>query len=1420
MNSTLEFLNQLRSQDIQISVADGQIKINAPQGVLTPELKYELKNRKSDIMAYFEKANRLVDQQEPIVAVPRVGNLPVSFAQERLWFLEKLNPGEAAYHIPFALVVTGKLDIDALQQSTQALINRHETLRTTFREVDGQPVSVVHTPMQIRIEHLDTAVTEDEAIRTFIHHPFDLSRGPLFRLGVYQRAEEEHVLVFNIHHMIVDGWSLGIIVQELFTLYACQRTGTAPTLPPLPLQFIDFAHWQRRYIANKTVENSVHFWREQLAGAPAFLDLPTDYPRPHYYTTAGDTVAFTLPPELAQDIKALSHQTQTTLYMLLLAAFQALLYRYSQQEDLVIGSPVANRAQTEVEKMIGFFTNTLALRAQFTASTSFASLLTQVRTTTLQALAHQAVPFDKVVETLQPERNPAHNPIYQVLFALQNNTFELPNIPGLTVTYKNVNTATSKLDLFLEMWEEDDQIAARLEYNTALFSRATIVRMSKHFQTLLAGMVAAPDTAVSRINLVTNTERAYLLKTWNQTETDPLPYPLIHKRFETCVRQHPQAAALEMGDEIITYEQLNQRANQLAHYLQEQGIGPDALVGIFLPRSVDVIVAVLGVLKAGGAYLPLDPIYPHSRRAYMLGNANAQLVLTHQTMQNELGSDTVASICLDTQWPIIAQFPDTNPVSSVTAENLIYVIYTSGSTGKPKGVALPHRAIANLINWQLQHTILPEGARTIQFTSLSFDVSCQEIFTALCAGDTLVLITDSLRRDMVALANFLHHQEIARLYLPFIALQQLAAICSQKNIVPIHLREIITAGEQPQLTDTLRHLFRKLPDAILVNQYGPTESHVVTAHTVTDFTDAAALLPPIGKPIDNTQIYLLDAHLEPVPVGIIGELYIGGTNVAQGYINQPEITATRFIPNPFADLHTFDTAGRQIADQRLYRTGDLARYLPDGTIQYLGRGDNQVKLRGYRIELSEVEMVLASHSAIRETAVIVREDTPGDKRLVAYVTTTTKTAVSELRQYLQPRLPEYMLPSAFVFLDKMPLTPSGKVNRRALPEPEYGQRQQGAEITAPRTELETQLVALWQQVLKVKEVGIHDNFFELGGHSLLALRLFFQIDQKFGVNLPLITLFKGGTIEHLAAEIRRQQGKAAWSVAEIMQPVGDKPPFFCIHGITGDLLWFRELAQLMAPERPFVGLRSRGLDGVQAPLPTIEAMAACYINEIRQIQPEGPYYLGGASFGGTVVLEVGQQLKQQGQEVALLVMFDHVPYNETLDEDRTRPKFIDILKNLPYWAESFVKLGPERMFARLQRQIRVRIHSLQWKRSHDRSLSLQEITAADLLDYGAELPEHRRTLIETNFCAMNAYFPQPYDGPVLVFRAKARPLLGSRDPVVGWQALADGKLLAQTVPGSHEGMFQSPNVHVLANYLHMYLEEAETNFKDTYEHEL
>ncbi|QFZ12020.1 non-ribosomal peptide synthetase [Anabaena sp. YBS01] len=989
----------------------------------------------------------------------------------------------------------------------------------------------------VDLQHLSTTEKEiatQQLAKQQAIQPFDLATQALVRVTLVVLSETEQVLLLCMHHIVSDGWSIGVFIQELAALYNAYshgqtslRDATRTPLAPLPVQYADFAIWQRQWLQGDVLQRQLSYWEQQLKDAPALLSLPTDRPRPAVQTDNGAYQEFALSAELTDRLVKLSQEQGCTLFMTLLAAFDTLLYRYTGQEDILVGSPIANRDRSEIEGLIGFFVNTLVMRANLAGNPSFCELLTRVREMAMEAYSHQHLPFEMLVEALQPERDLSHTPLFQVMFVLQNAPTSQVELTGLTVSPFPMKGANARFDLTLIMQNTASGLVGVWEYNTDLFDASTIERMTGHFVTLLAGIVANPEQPIAQLPLLTPPEKQKLLVEWNDTQVD---YPLdkcIYQLFEEQVERTPNAVAVEWGNQQLTYQQLNGRANQLAHYLQSLGVKADVLVGLCVERSLEMVIGLLGILKAGAAYVPLDPEYPPERLSFILEDAQVSVLLTQQSLVDRLPQHQAKLICLDTDARLITHNSQENLICSVKTNNLAYLIYTSGSTGQPKGIAMNQLALCNHILWHQDNLKIARGAKTLQFASISFDVSFQEIFTTWCSGGTLFLITEELRRDTSALLDFLQEKAIERIFLPFVGLQQLAEVAVSNGCVNTHLREIITAGEQLQITPAISQWFHKLTNCTLHNQYGPSESHLATSFTLSDAVETWPVLPPIGRPIANAQIYILDKFLQPVPVGVPGEVYIAGVLLAQGYFNRHELTQEKFIPHPF----------ETVEGKKLYKTGDLARYLPDGNIESLGRIDNQVKIRGFRIELGEVEAVLSQYGDVQASCVVVREDTPGNKRLVAYVVPEKQQILSvrEVRDFLKEKLPEYMLPSAIVILDALPLSPNGKLDRRALPAPDL-HSQLSDKYVAPRNPTEEILAGIWAQVLKLEQVGIHDNFFELGGHSLLATQLISRIRTTWNIELPLRSLFAAPTVAELSANIQQLQQQDLEPTASAILP--------------------------------------------------------------------------------------------------------------------------------------------------------------------------------------------------------------------------------------------------------------------------------------------
>ena len=1018
-------------------------------------------------------------------------------------------------------------------------------------------------------------------------------------------------------------------------LYRAQLEGRPSDLAELEIQYGDFAAWQREWFVGERLDSQLSHWKRVLDGAPNLLELPTDRARPAHQLDRGGRVRALFPPELAERLDALSREEGATLFMTLLAAFATLLSRYSDQNDMVIGTPVANRQRVELEPLIGFFANTLALRIDLSEDPTFRTAQRRVRTCVLDALAHQDLPFEQLVAELNPARSLSHTPLFQVLFQLQ-----LPDadetagyqLPGVEVTRVDVDRGKSKFDLALTMRSGADGLHASLEYSAELFDHETAKRMLGHLRNLLLGVAEDADRAVSQLPLLNDDEQDQLAR-WNRTRT---AYPdgerCVHELVELQVERSPDAAAVSFRGEELSYNELNARADQLALRLAELGVGPDVSVAISMNRSPELVIAVLGVLKAGGAYTPLDPSYPQERIRFMLHETGPPVLLTTAQMARGLPDSPARVLLVDDEMTVDRR----GGLVGSSPDNLAYVLFTSGSTGWPKGVAMPHRSLSNLLLWQKEHFHARPDARTLQFASLNFDVAFQEIFSTLTSGGTLVLVDDETRRDAEALLRFLDSEAIERLFLPFAALQHLAETAVERGHHLDSLREVITAGEALQASIAIRRFFAGLQDCVLQNQYGPTESHVATAYTLARDSAVWPDAPPIGAPIANTHIRILDRYGAQVPVGVPGQLHIGGTPLARGYLNQPDLTSERFVADPFGG-----------SGDRLYRTGDLARYQRDGNLEFLGRIDDQVKVRGYRVELGEIESVLLRHEGLREAAAVVREDVGGEGLLVGYVvpTETPGPTASELRAFLGSYLPEFMVPSAFVIVEALPLGATGKIDRRALPAPDRRQAVQ-VELVAPRNETERALAAIWQNVLGITApIGVTDDFFALGGHSLLAVRLLAKVERVLRVKLPLATLFEDSTVERMAARISElAHGDRRLPTLTPLKSSGSKPPLFLLHGRDGELMFYKDLVGALSADQPAYGIQPVGFDGKELPFLSVQEMAAHYVKELRAFAPDGPYLLAGYCFSGVLAYEVAHQLTEEGRAPALLALIDAPPF--------------------------------------------------------------------------------------------------------------------------------------------------------------------------------
>jgi len=1078
------------------------------------------------------------------IITPRrsAGPSPLSFPQQRLWFLDQLEPGSPFYNLPVALRLGGPINLAALERSLNEIVRRHEILRTTFRVTDGRPEQVVSPPEWTPLTRQDlTSIPEQEREREASElvsreaaRPFDLSNGPLLRSLVVRMTKTDHILLLTMHHIVSDGWSINLLLSELAAAYGALSHGNPSPLPDLPIQFADFSAWQREWLQGETLEAEVTYWKASLAGAPFVLELPTDRPRPAVKSFRGAQHLQAIPGRLADRLRHLSRREGATLFMTLLTAFYVLLFRYTNQRDLLVGSPIAGRDREELEHLIGFFVNTLVLRGDVSGNPPFTELLGRVREGALGAYAHQSLPIERLVEELKPDRDASQTPLFQVMFALQNVGTREFQIPGVQAAPFRLEGSTARFDLFLSMTEGSGDLGGLWEYDTDLFDASRISRMAEHFETLLEEIASHPHRRISDLALLPEPERRIVLVEWNDTAADYPRDQCIHHLFEAQVERTPGHTAFTLGTEALTYQDLNRRANRLAHDLQRLGIGPGSLVGICVPRSWEMVVGLFAILKAGGAYVPLDPSYPSERIGYMLADARPAVLLTSRQVAATLPGGTPGKVIyLDEQRPEGDEKSARNPVSTAAPDDPAYVIYTSGSTGKPKGVVGLHRGAVNRFHWMWTSYPFRPGEICCQKTSLSFVDSVSEIFGPSLAGVPTVLLREELVRDVPRLVETLAEQRITRLVLVPALLRAILDQGSDLSDRLTHLNLWMSSGEALR-EELVERFYERLPTATLLNLYGSSEASADS--TVFDTRGAQASPVPIGRPIANHRVFLLDEIGQPVPLGVSGEIHIAGEGIAGGYWNRPELTAERFRPDPFAA----DAGGR------LYRTGDLGRYRTDGAIDYLGRIDLQTKVRGHRVEPAEIEAALAEHPSVREAAVVAHRDASGEDRLIAYVVPRgdRPSGPGELRAFLARKLPDPMMPAIFVSLEALPRTPSGKLDRRALPAPDPSARATEVPYEAPRTDLERALAGVWAELLQSERVGIHDDFFGLGGHSLLATQLVSRVRKLLRVELPLRVVFEAPTVAGLALAISQSQAEALDSrdIARLLDEIERQAP--------------------------------------------------------------------------------------------------------------------------------------------------------------------------------------------------------------------------------------------------------------------------------------
>ena len=1313
----------------------------------------------------------------------------LSYSQQRLWMLGQLYPGLTAYNDCSVTRFGGELDTEVLRRSLNEIMRRHEPLRTTFSMRHGIPVQVVHPPGRMELPISDLSTLPEDAWSAAIQRsalaeaevPFDPSRDFPWRIRLLRFNHQEHVLVLRHHHIANDGWSWSIFWRELRALYEVSGDLDRSGLPELPVQYADYAAWQHQWVRSDEAAAQLAYWTRQLADAPPLLEMPADRFRPAIPTFRGARHTFKISLSSTRALKQWSESRRATLFMGLLAGLKILLHRYTGQTDLVIGSPIAGRTRPEIEGLIGFFLNSLALRTQLSGEMTANDVLARVRETTLNAYARQEIPFETVLEALQPERSLSYTPLFQVMLNLLNTPLQEYRLADLEVERIPLDRGTSRLDLLISMTECDEGLQGHVEYNTDLFDHATVEQMISHYGRLLQAIVNQPDERIALLPLLSADEQKKILIDWNQTDSDFAEHPGFVRQFERQAESTPDAVAFICGDERLTFEELNHRANSLAHLLSSLGVGPGVRVGLCLERSLELVTSLMAIFKAGGVYVPLDPSYPASRLRFMIAQAQPRVIVTRSTLR----------ACVESAGPTIVSVDDSKKsVERIRFDNLnvaaqpgdpAYVIYTSGSTGQPKGVLIPHRQILNRLAWMWRAYPFQDDEVGAQKTSINFVDSLWELFGYLLQGRPTVIVPDAIVRDPHALVDELARHHVTQLWLvPSLLRLLLDSIPDLQARLPA-LRFWVSSGEA--LPEELLERFQaEAPQATLYNLYGTSEVWDATwydpkARGLGEQTVSSSV--PIGRPIANIEAYVLDHYLQPVPVGARGELYIGGLGLAEGYLNQLGLNSERFVSNPY-------TRGDE-RSQRLYKTGDLARYLRDGNIELLGRVDHQVKIRGFRIEPDEIASVLNQHPAVQQSAVVARErnNAPDDLQLIAYVIRKLDAQVThgELSVWLRQKLPSYMIPSVLVLFNALPLLPSGKIDRRALPAPELC-RSDTRQLVAARDSLEEQLTSIWETVLGVRPIGVTDNFFDLGGHSLLAVQLFDRIATTLGRKLPVGALFEAPTIDEMAALIREQNWSTTWKSLVAVQRGVKGPCLFIAPPAGSSPVALKRLTRYLDSDLPVYGVSYAGMDGKGAPHASVEEIASYHLTEIRTLQPVGPYLLAGVCFGSFVALEMAQQLRREGHQVALLAILDG-------QSPITGPGWqVQRRKNFHYLR----RIKEEWRRGRLTELLRGYRHAAQYRLHRMRN---------------RKNPTTLQQLVDAQVRARKTYQARAYSAPLLLIQSQEYAD-AIESPRSKWEALAVDRFEYMLIPKStHEDLLmQEPGVQLLAQHLTRHLNKA------------
>jgi amino acid adenylation domain-containing protein len=1350
----------------------------------------ELSECKRQILEKYLRG-QFAEAREKSSAIPRragAKNAPLSLSQQQVWVNSNLAGDHPVYNETMTVMKRGALDPAILERAIREIIRRHEIWRTTFDVVDGQPVQVVHpAPDKFHIPRVDLttlpeALREKEAIRLASAEAselFDLGRGPLLRATLYNLSKDDHRLFMVFHHIIFDGMTAyRVFLPELATLYRAYSEGKESPLPEPVIQYADFASWERHQANGQAFTKHLDYWKKQLEGELSILEWPNDFPRPAAQTYRGALRNASVAADLIQPLRNLSMEAGCSMYTTLLAGMSALLYRYTGQTDIILGGLSAGRRRPETEGLLGCFMNPIPLRVDVSGNPTFRMLLSRARETVLGALDHEDIPFERIVSELRLQPDSSRNPLFQIIFALEPDVSSFDRQWNLTL--EDFSSGASKVDLSIVLDDRGEKVSGPLVYNPDLFQDSTVMRLMAHWNALLRSAVANPDLPVSLLEFMAPEEKQQILGDWNRTAADYPKNCCVHELFEAQAESTPNHYAVVFENQTLTYRELNQRANRLAHRLIELGVGPDVVVGVCAERSVEMIVGLLGILKAGGAYLPLDPKYPEKQLTFILRDCGVHFVVTSGANGARIPNDGVTVLSINSSGSTNTNFG--NPSAPVRPNNLAYVMYTSGSTGDPKGVEIEHRSIVRLL-FGIDYFDLDEKKTMLQFAPFTFDLATLEIWGALLHGAKCVLYPNRVP-SVKELGDLLRTHGVTTTAL---TTSWFNLIIDEDPEIFSGLYQVMAGGEAFSVPH-VRRAMKVLPNVELINGYGPTEATMLACtHTIREVPDPWASSVPIGSPIANTECYILDQNLQPVPVGVKGELYIGGVGLARGYRNRPDLTRDAFVANPFSNE----------AGSRLYKTGDTARFLPDGSVDFIGRRDDQVKIRGFRIELGQVETALRKHPKVQDAACVVVGENSNSKLLVAYLVLRNGSDVSptEMREYARKMLPPYMLPDKFTTLSAIPLGRHGKVDRNSLSAVEFGTSVSPAEPTAPQDAVEKEMVQVWEKLFSREQLNCGDNFFNLGGNSLLAAKLLVRVEKSFGKRLSLASLVAAPSIKQFAALVRANDLIAKIADTTTIQAEGTKAPFFCVGG--GAL--FNSLVDELGTERPFVTLilKKDAIDKLETPY-NLEEIAGHLLDAMRERQPRGPYYLGGYCQDGILAYEIAHQLTLRGEKVGLLVLIETVN-PAPAPEDRVATGWKRMSIRLRVRRDQFRRLGVLKLpeFFRLQMDsLERKFIPIAWRTSH----------RARALAGDAKLSSLDRIV----HVASRSYKPKSLSCPTLLFRCNDWPIASAGDPYFGWSSLLTGWNESIEVPGDHVGMLRQAGAEQMAKEMKLYMQKAET----------